>query len=224
MKTIGQTFLLGVLAGALLAPVAGAQNITTIAGRGIGDGRPAPNSSLDTPLGVEVAADGAILIADSMHHRIRRVDPATNVITTLAGTLEGTFGDGGTPDTAQLKDPVRVLAAPTGDILIVEKNGMRIRRIRKDTGLVDTVPVGVGIPNFTLAGPNDVAVDAANNIYIADFNGHRVYQVTALGATTTFAGTGVPGFSGEGGNAATAQLNFPACVVAAPGGVVYICD
>src|SRR4029079_5399236 len=80
------------------------------------------------------------------------------------------------------------------------------------------------IPNFTLVGPNDVAVDAANNIYIADFDGHRVYQVTPLGATTNFAGTGVPGFSGEGQQAANAQLNFPSCVVAAPGGVVYICD
>jgi sugar lactone lactonase YvrE len=176
MKPFGQTCLIRCAPAALFASAAPAQNITTIAGRGIGDGRPAPSSSLDTPVGVEVAADGAILIADSMHHRIRRVDPATNVITTLAGTLEGVAGDGGTPDTAELKLPVRVLVAPSGDILIVEKDGLRIRRIRKDTGLVDTVPVGAGIPNFTLAGPNDVAVDAANNIYIADFAGHRVYR------------------------------------------------
>src|SRR4029077_11355542 len=89
----------------LLAPAAYSQNIATIAGRGIGDGRPAPSASLDTPLGVDVAADGAVLIADSMHHRIRRVDPVTNIIATLAGTLEGSEGDGGTPDTAGLKEP-----------------------------------------------------------------------------------------------------------------------
>jgi len=224
MKPFGQTFLIGLFAAALLAPTAHGQNIATIAGRGIGDGRPGPSASLDTPLGVDVAADGAILIADSLHNRIRRVDPATNVITTLAGTLEGTGGDGGTPDTAELKEPVRVLVAPSGDILIVEKSGLRIRRIRKDNGLVDTVPVGVGIPAFALKGPNDVAVDAANNIYIADFTGHVVYQVTPVGVTTTFAGNGTPGFSGDNGAATGAQLNFPACVVAAPGNVIFICD
>jgi hypothetical protein len=51
MKPFGQTFPIGVLAAALLAPAAHAQNIATVAGRGIGDGRPAPSSSLDEPLG-----------------------------------------------------------------------------------------------------------------------------------------------------------------------------
>ena len=146
------------------------------------------------------------------------------MISTLAGTLEGLAGDGGPPDTAELKEPVRVILAGNGDILIVEKAGQKVRRIRKDTGLVDTVPVGVNIPGFVLVAPNDADVDAAGNIYIADFGAHRIYQVTPVGVTTPFAGNGTPGFSGDNGAAANAALQFPACVVAAPGNVVYICD
>jgi sugar lactone lactonase YvrE len=198
--------------------------ITTIAGRGIGDGRAATAASLDTPSGVAIAADGAILVADTRHNRVRRVDPATGVITTLAGTLEGVAGDGGTPDTAELKDPRRVFVTKAGDVLIVEHDGARIRRIRKDNGLVDTVPVAVGTPALTLVQPNDVAEDSLGNLYIADMGGHRVLKVTPLGATTSFAGTGTATFSGDGGPAASAALAYPACVLVAPGDVIYICD
>src|SRR5262245_57267564 len=193
MRELGQFVLAGVVGAALVAaPGARAQearNIDARAGRGIGYGRAPTAATLDTPSGVTIAADGAILIADTLHNRVRRVDPATNVISTLAGTLEGVAGDGSAPDTIELKDPVRVIVAGNGDILIVERAGKRIRRIRKDTGLVDTVPVGVGIVGFTLNEPNDADIDAAGNVYIADFQGQRVYQVTPLGVTTTLAGT-----------------------------------
>lgn len=206
------------------AAAVGADVISTVAGRGIGDGRAATAASLDTPTGVTVAADGGILIADSQHARVRRVDPASGTITTLAGTLEGSAGDGNAPDTIQLKDPVRVFVTKGGDTLIVEHDGARIRRVRKDNGLVDTLPVAVGLPALALHQPNDVAEDSLGNIYIADMAGHRVLLVTALGVTTSFAGTGAPGFSGDNGPAAAAALAFPACVLVAPGDVVYICD
>jgi len=228
MKRLAGNIVLGIILTGLLAPPwARAQDaplIHTVAGRGIGDGRAATAASLDSPAGVTVAADGAILIADSQHHRVRRIDPGTGTITTLAGTLQGTEGDGGPPDQAQLKDPVRVVVAKNGDILIVERDGARIRRIRKDTGLVDTVVVGGGVPALTPTEPNDVAEDSAGNLYVVDFAGHRVLMVTPLGVTTVFAGNGTPGFSGENVNAVNAQLQFPSCIVFAPGDVAYICD
>jgi sugar lactone lactonase YvrE len=218
---------IGAVAGVLLAPAVRAQDavdIHTVAGRGIGDGRAATAASLDTPTGVTFAADGAVLIADYQHHRIRRIDPGSGVITTLAGTLQGTEGDGGTPDVVQLKGPVRVRLTKLGDVLIVEREGTRIRRIRKDNGLVDTVPVGANVPAFALVAPNDVAEDSQGNLYIADMGGHRVWQLSTLGVTTPFAGTGAPAFSGDNGPAAAAALQFPSCVAVGPGDVVYICD
>jgi len=215
-----------VAAWGLGVPPASAQTdtITTVAGRGIGDGRAATAASLDLPSGIAVATDGGLLIADSQHNRVRRVDPATGTITTLAGTLEGSAGDGGTPDTAELKDPRRVFITKAGDILIVEHDGARIRRIRKDNGLLDTVPVAVGLPALALQQPNDVAEDSLGNLYIADMKGHRVLRVSPLGVTISFAGTGTSGFSGDNGPAASAALSFPACVLVAPGDVIYICD
>ena len=198
--------------------------VHAVAGRGIGDGRPATTATLDTPAGVAFAADGAVLIADMLHHRIRRVDPTSGVITTFMGTLEGTLGDGSPPDVVQIKSPVRVLVRKNGDVLVVERGGPEIRRVRKDTGLVDTVPIGTNIPGFTLNQPNDVAEDSAGNLYVADFFNHRILKVDALGNTTTFAGTGAPGFSGDGGPAASAALQYPACVEIGAGDVVYICD
>jgi sugar lactone lactonase YvrE len=222
MKRLAGSIIIGIIVTGARARAQDIPNIHTVAGRGIGDGRAATAASLDSPAGVTVAADGAILIADSEHHRVRRVDPGSGTITTLAGTLQGTEGDGGPPDQAQLKDPVRVFVAKNGDVIIVEHEGGRIRRIRKDTGFVDTVAVGA--TGLTLDQPNDVAEDSAGNLYVVDFAGHRVLQVSLLGVTTPFAGNGTPGFSGENGNATGAQLNFPSCIVFAPGDVAYICD
>jgi streptogramin lyase len=150
--------------------------VHAVAGRGIGDGRPATAATLDTPAGVAIAPDGGLLIADMLHHRIRRVDPTSGAISTYMGTFEGTLGDGAPPDVVQIKSPVRVLVRKNGDVLVVERGGPEIRRVRKDTGLVDTVPIGTNIPGFTLNQPNDVAEDSAGNLYVVDLRG-TVYRL-----------------------------------------------
>jgi sugar lactone lactonase YvrE len=75
-----------------------------------------------------------------------------------------------------------------------------------------------------LNSPRGVAVDGAGNLYIADHTNHRVRRVTAAGIITTFAGTGVQGFSGDGGPATAAQLSEPAAVAVDGAGNVYIAD
>jgi sugar lactone lactonase YvrE len=207
--------------------------VHAVAGRGIGDGRLAVAASLDRPTGVTVLADGTILIADSQHHRIRRVDLATSVITTLAGTFEGTFGNGLPAAAAQLKVPVRVHVTQAGDLLIVDQGSNRIRRVQMATGIIEAW-AGTGAAGYggdgglataaTLNRPNDVAEDAAGNVYIADFGNHVVRRVDPSGIITTVAGTGVEGFDGDGGPAVEAQLRFPSCVVLAPTGTLFICD
>jgi len=72
--------------------------------------------------------------------------------------------------------------------------------------------------------PQGIAVDPSGNVYIADEDNHRVRQVTTDGVIHTIAGTGVPGFSGDGGPATAAAVNLPEGVAAGPGGVIYFVD
>jgi sugar lactone lactonase YvrE len=217
---------------ATAAPVEAQYTIHAVAGRGIGDERAATAASLDEPMGVTVAPDGALLVADTQHHRIRRVDPASGIITTLLGTIEGSSGDGLPAPAAQLKGPVRSLVTASGDVLVAERTGHRIRRLRAGSGVVDTF-AGNGTAGWagdggsaraaSLNQPNDVAQDSAGNVYIADFSNHVVRKVSPAGVISTVAGTGgVPGYSGDGG--APTLLRFPACVLVGPGDVLYICD
>jgi uncharacterized protein (TIGR03437 family) len=75
-----------------------------------------------------------------------------------------------------------------------------------------------------LSNPDGVAVDAAGNVFIADINNQRIRKVAADGTITTFAGTGVAGFGGDGGPAANAQLNMPSRVFVSAAGAVFIAD
>jgi sugar lactone lactonase YvrE len=119
---------------------------------------------------------------------------------------------------------VRVLVAPNGDILIVEKNGLRIRRIRKDNGLVDTVPVGRRDPEFhARRAERRRRRRGEQHLHRRLRRAPRVPGDPAR-RDDQLRGDRRPRLLGRGQQAANAQLNFPACVVAAPGGVVYICD
>jgi sugar lactone lactonase YvrE len=83
---------------------------------------------------------------------------------------------------------------------------------------------GGAATSATLSNPNEVAVDAAGNLYIADRSNHRIRKVAPDGVISTFAGTGLTGFSGDGGPASSARLNQPADVATDASGNVYIAD
>jgi sugar lactone lactonase YvrE len=226
-----------VVAAATLAwsGVAGAQ-ISTFAGRQIGDGRLATAASLIRPFGVAFAPDGALLIADRLHHRIRRVDPATNVITTIAGSVAGGGGNGRIADQAELSEPARVrVVLPAGDLIIAESQGHTIRRVAAATGVITRI-AGTGTQGGTgdaglataalLNGPTDAVPDGSGNILIADRQNHRIRRIDTLGVINTVAGNGTPGYTGDAilAGALLAQLNSPNCVLPIPGGGFYICD
>src|SRR6185369_9903081 len=180
-----------------------------------GDGGPAINAGL-TPFGIAVDATGNIFIADFLNSRIRRVD-RSGIITTVAGSGNiGFSGDGGPATRANLTGPTDVAVDAAGNIFIADAGNHRIRRVDIRTGIITTV-AGSGIAGFSGDGgratsanlniPFGVSIDGAGNLFIADTGNSRVRRVDArTGIITTFAGTGIFDFSGDGGPATFAGL------------------
>ena len=196
-----------------------------------GDGGPAIAAMLDEPDGVAVAPDGDVIIADSQNHRIRRVDAATGVITTIAGSGAAAFdGDGRPALETALDQPSAVACAANGDIYIADTMNNRVRVIDHATGLIRTVagdgrvvdegPVGDGGP-ATLAQlymPSDVALGPDGHLYIADMHHNRVRRVDLeTGLITTVAGDGSFGNAPDGTPALQASLAGPAGIALVPG-------
>jgi len=218
---------------------AGTGIIATVAGNGVagdgGDGGPATAAQLDYPAGITIDGGGNLYIADSSNNRIREVDNATGIITTVAG--DGTWGDGGDggPATAaEIDTPKDVALDGDGNLYIADNYNDRIRRVDAVTRVITTVAGdgtwgagGDGGPatGAQLHGPSGVAVDGLGNLYIADQLNNRVRRVDATtGTITTVAGDGVDDFAGDGGAAAAAELGYPADVALDAAGNLYVAD
>jgi uncharacterized protein (TIGR03437 family) len=210
--------------------------ISTVAGNGgagyAGDGGPATSAQLYNPLGVAVDGSGNIYIGDSTNNRVRKVS-SSGIITTVAGTGSAGFsGDSGPATGAQLYNPCGVAVDGSGNLYIVDGSNQRIRKVSSN-GIITTV-AGTGSAGFSgdggpatgakLSFPSGVAVDGSGNIYIGDSTNNRVRKVSPSGIITTVAGTGSPGFSGDGGPATSAQLFWPDGVVVDGSGNIYIAD
>jgi sugar lactone lactonase YvrE len=224
-----------------------AGTITTIAGASTdgqgggysGDGGPATAAHHSEPLGLTLAADGAVLVADSYNHRIRRIDPATGTITTIAGAgqagpLGGFSGDGGPASAAALKFPTATALTAEGDLLLSDSGNHRIRLVSAATGAIATV-AGSGTGGFdgdgqlastaALNRPMGLIASADGSIVLADSENSRVRRIDGgTGVITTIAGTGTVGWSGDGGPATAARFTIPRSVVLDPRGDLVIAD
>jgi hypothetical protein len=214
--------------------------ITTVAGTGAfgfgGDGGPATAAQLYYPTGLAIDVSGNLFIAEQGSDRIRRIDAATGIISTVAGTagVSGFSGDGGLATAAQLDRPTGLAIDASGNLFIADRWNLRIRRIDAVTGIITTV-AGTGV--FADGGDGglataaqfgysaSIAVDASGNLFMADDSFGRIRRVDAVtGIITTVAGTGSPGNSGDGGLATAAQLDNPTGLAFDASGNLFIAD
>ena len=224
--------------GNVIRKVDAAGVITTIAGTGTqgfsGDGGPAVAARLDSPEGLALDANDHLYIADTHNQRIRRVDLATGLIATVAGSGAGFAGDGGAATAARLDLPTALAVDAAGNLYIADTENFRVRKIAAAGGVITTV-AGNGRQGFSGDGgaataasidsPSGLAVDADGNLYIADTHNHRVRRVAAAsGVMTTIAGTGAEAFSGDDAAATAAALALPHGLSIDSGGNLYIAD
>ncbi|MEK7348158.1 MAG: hypothetical protein AABZ94_04745 [Candidatus Eisenbacteria bacterium] len=213
--------------------------ISTYAGTGsfgyTGDGGPATSATIRNAEGVAIGPDGSLYIADTDNHVIRRVSPLTGVITTVAGNgSPGSSGDGAAATAARLQFPQDLAVAANGDLYIADTGNHKIRKVAAATGIITTV-AGTGTPGSSgdggaataarLNSPRGIAVVANGDCFIADRSNGKVRKVTAAtGIITTYAGTGINGYTGDGGLATAARLRNPEGVELASNGDLYIAD
>ena len=209
-----------------------ARTISTIAGIGEpgfrGDDGPAVEAQLAFPSGVAVNRDGNVYITDTGNHRLRRID-SQGTITTIAGTGEEGYGeDGGPAVEAQLVNPKGVAVDDSGNLYFGGYINYEIRRV-DTTGTISSVAGsnetddGQG-GEYRHSRDRGLAVDGSGNVFIANIDNNYVRRVDTTGTVSVIAGTGEPGYGGDGGPAVAAQLNFPAGVALDRAGNLYIAD
>ena len=211
-----------------------AGTIGTIAGNGsvawYGDGGP-PLFAQTTAQSVAVDAAGNLYIADTDNHRVRKVSGA--VISTLAGTgVPGDGGDNGPASAARLNRPSGVAVDAAGNVYIADTDNNRIRKVTPG-GIIGTIAGngtaghtgdGALATNANIYSPFGIAVDGAGSIYFTEANLSSTVRKVSGGLISTVAGNGSYGYSGDGGPATNAQLNYPTGVAVDAAGNLYIAD
>jgi hypothetical protein len=202
--------------------------ISNFSGGGTGgDGSPATAAFLATAASVVVNGSGELWVSE--YNRIRKIN-TLSIISTYAGTGTGGYtGDGGPATSANLHGGHLALD-DTGNLYIA--NLYCIRKV--DTfGIIRTI-AGTNVPGYSgdggpataaeMNGVEGIALDAHNNIFFADRLNNVVRKINHVGIISTVAGTGMAGFSGDGGPATAAELNFPIGIASDPWGNLFICD
>ncbi len=225
--------------GQLIDKVNRAGRLKVIAGTGIanfsGNGGQAVHADLNDPSGLISEAGGSLIVADHRNGCIRRIS-AAGVITSIVGRCghEGFSGDGGPAAQAELDDPIGIAQDHSGNLYIADEQNHRLRRVGRD-GVITTVAGGGKLhveqaPNGTLGTkvwlrhPSYLAIDSAGNVYMSDFWANVVIRLSPDGRITHIAGSGIKGFSGDGGPATRARLDFPTGLALTKSGDLYISD
>ncbi|MEJ2006224.1 MAG: hypothetical protein P8X57_14960 [Cyclobacteriaceae bacterium] len=198
-----------------------------------GDNIPALNAKFRGPLSVDADGEGNLFISDYGNHRIFKVNAADGIIHSIAGTGSSGFsGDGGPASEALLNSPYDIELDADDNIYIVDHGNFRIRKIDQSTGIITTV-AGSGTTGSAADGnlatntkmlyPRSVDVDHEGNLYIVFPN--RVRKVDhETQIVETVAGSDWRGYSGDGGLATLAQLEYPRDVDVDKFGNIYIAD
>jgi sugar lactone lactonase YvrE len=207
--------------------------ITTVAGIGVsgfsGDGGPATNAKIASPYGVAVDNSGNVYFTEGITNgRIRKIN-TFGIISTVAGGGTGGLGDGGPATNAVIVGGGIVVDA-ANNIFIADGINHRVRRVNA-AGIITTIAGGgpvLGDDGQATAAkmnlPYAITLDAGGNIYVSEDYGARVRKINTLGIITTVAGTGVSGYSGDGGLATNAKISRPVGLAVDAGGNIYISE
>ncbi len=218
-----------------------------------GDGGPATMAEFYSTSGIALDDSGNIYVADLFNNRIRKITASTGIINTIAGAGAGYQGDGGPATAALLNGPRYIALDGAGDVCFSDAGNCVIRKVTISTGIISTI-VGngyihrmVGLPSgwggyagdggqatdAELNTPQGLTFDDSDNMFIADANNNVVRKVTtSTGIITTIVGNGYNasaygsqgGYSGDGGLAIEAELNFPSGVAVDSVGNIYVAD
>src|SRR4029077_20306000 len=188
---------------------------------GCGNNGPATSANLSNPWQIALDASGNLFIADARTNSIWEMTASTQTMSVVAGFgLPGFAGDGGAALNASLNTTRGVAVDAAENVFIADSGNERIRQFTLGGNISTLAGGGNGndgsvATSAILGGGRGVALDSAGNLYIADTYNNRIRQVTpgnpptTTGTLTTIAGNGVAGFAGDGGPAASAELNFP---------------
>ena len=203
-------------------------NTSTFAGNGVrgytNDGMAASNAELYFPAALAFDSSGNLYVADYGNHTVRKIAVTTasgvstsGNITTVAGNgAFGYSGDGGPATSATLGNPVSLAIDSAGNIYIGDIYSNTIRKVTTD-GKIQTL--------YSNVTAQSLAVDTAGNLYFVDGISPTVQKILPGGTVLTIAGIpGSPGYSGDGGPATMAQLDFPESVFVDSSGNVYVAD
>ena len=208
--------------------------IRTVAGQGIPtpfiDNVPGLEATLNLPSNTAMTPEGDLLIADTLNHRIRKLDTSSETLFTIAGTSTGPgiLGDGGLATRAQLNLPFGVAVDSIGAVYIADTGNNSVRRIDPVTQIIETVSgqppiLAAGQGTNTLRLPFSLSVDSHDRVLIADSGNHRIVRLSDE-RFQVIAGNGQSGFSGDGSPALQASFANPSAVLADPDGDIHILD
>lgn len=210
--------------------------ITTIAGTSVagytGDGGLATSAKINLPAAVATDAAGNVYISDTYNHAIRKVSTSGIITTVAGGNGIGYTGDGSVATSAEFNFPWGLTVDNSGNIFVGDEHNHVIRKVNT-SGIITTV-AGTGTSGYTGDGGlataaklnvcNGVVSDAQGNLYISDVSNNVIRMVNTSGVITTIAGTGVSGYSGNGGSATLAQLDTPSSITLDTAGNVLFTD
>ena len=185
---------------------------------------------LAPPHGVAADQSGNFYVTDD-EPLVLKITPAGVTSIVAGNSQDGYSGDNGPATAAMISMPTGVAVDSGNNVYITDFNNNRIRKVSA-SGTITTI---AGSGKFTFSGDNgsalsagmdpfDIAVDNKSNLYVADRINNRIRRITTDGTISTVAGTGAPGYAGDGGPATSALLNFPTGIAVDNAGNLYIVD
>jgi sugar lactone lactonase YvrE len=202
--------------------------ITTIAGngtQGFSSSGAATSAQFAVPSSIAADGSGNVYVLDTGNNRIVKV--STGVVSVVFGG-GGVIGDGGAAIGAQLGYPTGIATDSSGNLYVADQINQKVRKI--SSGIITTIAGGGtslgdgGVPTSAqLLQPEAVAVDGSGNVYIADTAASRIRKISN-GIITTYAGTGVQSYTGDGGPATSAAIGWPVSLAVDTLGNLYIAD